>query len=335
MSEIPVTRAAHLFPFIDILYDIGVPVERELLRAKLPILIEEMPNAYISENLALDFASKCARLEDLKDFGWMAAKHLYISQLSPTFLHGISQGQTLHQRLGQFISLMWLENPLLSGGVHRINGETQITCNLGGNVPDNRLQLSEWIQVMSLITIVRQGASSDWTPIEISFQSDFQPCDDALEHFGNTRMVFGQRETSITVPSALLAIPAQSPAKPIVSSKVHSRPSDHIRPSLAGSLRAAIEPYLADRYPSIELAAEIAGTSKRSLQRKLKKVGMSYSDIVEGARFEIAERALSQTDNRIIDIGFSCGYDDPSHFARAFRRISGMSPREYRVSCAV
>jgi len=33
-----------------------------------------------------------------------------------------------------------------------------------------------------------------------------------------------------------------------------------------------------------------------------------------------------------LDIAQAAGYRDPSNFARAFRRIAGVSPREYRLS---
>jgi AraC-like DNA-binding protein len=32
----------------------------------------------------------------------------------------------------------------------------------------------------------------------------------------------------------------------------------------------------------------------------------------------------------LIDIAFASGYSDPAHFTRAFRRISGVSPRQFR-----
>jgi hypothetical protein len=33
---------------------------------------------------------------------------------------------------------------------------------------------------------------------------------------------------------------------------------------------------------------------------------------------------------KIIDVAYSAGYENPQHFSRAFRRISGLSPRSYR-----
>ncbi len=39
---------------------------------------------------------------------------------------------------------------------------------------------------------------------------------------------------------------------------------------------------------------------------------------------------LNQGDTKIIDIAYALGYEHPGHFSRAFRRVSGMSPKAYR-----
>jgi AraC-like DNA-binding protein len=39
---------------------------------------------------------------------------------------------------------------------------------------------------------------------------------------------------------------------------------------------------------------------------------------------------LTETDAAVIEVAFATAYGDPSHFSRAFRRLAGVSPREYR-----
>jgi AraC-like DNA-binding protein len=91
-----------------------------------------------------------------------------------------------------------------------------------------------------------------------------------------------------------------------------------------------LEPHFVDGYPQIALAAEIADTSVRTLQRRLAKQGVTYSEVVDRARFDVASRLLTETDTPSIQVAYATAYSDPSHFARAFRRIAGVSPREYR-----
>jgi AraC-like DNA-binding protein len=88
--------------------------------------------------------------------------------------------------------------------------------------------------------------------------------------------------------------------------------------------------YLDDRIPTIAEIAEMAGISIRTFQRKLSGAGVSYSDLLDGARFENAAKLLRDTNAKIIDVAFSSGYSDPAHFTRAFRRFSGVTPRKFR-----
>ena len=53
--EIAIVRAAHLYNCIEELREIGVPVERELARSRLPPWILENPDAYVSYALCLDW----------------------------------------------------------------------------------------------------------------------------------------------------------------------------------------------------------------------------------------------------------------------------------------
>ena len=100
--------------------------------------------------------------------------------------------------------------------------------------------------------------------------------------------------------------------------------------NIAARLKLALPSYLGDGYPAIEKAAVIAGTSVRSLQRALARLGTSYTALIQQIRFEEAVSFLSNPEEKIINIALELGYEDASHFARAFRRVAGTCPREYR-----
>jgi transcriptional regulator GlxA family with amidase domain len=98
-------------------------------------------------------------------------------------------------------------------------------------------------------------------------------------------------------------------------------------------LTQLISTYLGERVPSLTEVAEILGTSRRSLQRRLRDAGTSYSELTLHARYEAASELLRDTSVRVVDVACSLGYDDPSHFTRFFRRISGITPQHYRRMC--
>ena len=43
-----------------------------------------------------------------------------------------------------------------------------------------------------------------------------------------------------------------------------------------------------------------------------------------------SRKMLCESTGTVTEIAYSVGYSDPSNFARAFRRLTGVSSREYR-----
>jgi len=76
----------------------------------------------------------------------------------------------------------------------------------------------------------------------------------------------------------------------------------------------------------------MVGISSRTLRRRLNGLGVSYSAMVENTRFRVARRLLTESEVKLVDITYAVGYSDPSHFTRAFRRISGLTPSAFRRS---
>jgi len=59
--------------------------------------------------------------------------------------------------------------------------------------------------------------------------------------------------------------------------------------------------------------------------------GVSYSDLLEQTRVETANLRLDTSDVPLLDIATELGYRHSTHFSRAFRRVCGISPSEYRT----
>lgn len=81
---------------------------------------------------------------------------------------------------------------------------------------------------------------------------------------------------------------------------------------------------------TIASAAAYLGTSPRSLQRQVEALKLTYSEVVDEVRYELARELLAGRNLEIAKIGATLGYRDPSSFSRAFMRWSGTCPRDYR-----
>lgn len=84
----------------------------------------------------------------------------------------------------------------------------------------------------------------------------------------------------------------------------------------------------------IDVVAGAVGLSTRDLQRRLNRLGASYSGILRDARVRRAARAMLDTTTGLAEIGYAAGFADQAHFTREFRRILGASPAEWRRAAA-
>lgn len=101
-----------------------------------------------------------------------------------------------------------------------------------------------------------------------------------------------------------------------------------------GSIAERVEDYvrgaLHSGHCSIERCAQKMDVSVRTLQASLSKEGLRFSDILEQQRVEQAKVYLQEGHLSLDDIAAYLGYAEQSSFGRAFKRWTGVTPRQYR-----
>ncbi len=106
---------------------------------------------------------------------------------------------------------------------------------------------------------------------------------------------------------------------------------NHVGNPRIAAFETLIRSHLDQQWTLADYSAKLA-VSERHLRRMcLQATGMSAHMLVETIRLREACRLLAYTRMRVQEVGFALGYDDPAYFARAFRRVSGVSPSNYRT----
>jgi AraC-like DNA-binding protein len=95
-------------------------------------------------------------------------------------------------------------------------------------------------------------------------------------------------------------------------------------------VREVVARLLAEGAPDIRAVASALSTSARTLQRRLRGAGLTYAGLVQKVRCEAASHLLAKSGQTVGDVARMLGYSDPAHFARAFQRWTGLTPREFR-----
>lgn len=100
------------------------------------------------------------------------------------------------------------------------------------------------------------------------------------------------------------------------------------------SLVQQVEAYVAGTFRSgncsIAGCANRLGHSARTLQKRLTRLGTSFSEVVEMQRIEAAKDMLRMTRNTLDEIADNLGYSEKSSFCRAFKRATLTTPNTYR-----
>jgi AraC-like DNA-binding protein len=99
------------------------------------------------------------------------------------------------------------------------------------------------------------------------------------------------------------------------------------------ALRAHMRRNIADPGFAPRRAAADLGISLRALHRLFAEAGTSFGRSLLEARLDASRRILddpAQAGRAISDIAFACGFNELSHFSRAFRARFGLPPRAYR-----
>ena len=83
-------------------------------------------------------------------------------------------------------------------------------------------------------------------------------------------------------------------------------------------------------WPELKDVAQQLNISEATVQRRLKHEGVSYQQLKNEIRCDIAIERLSKTNDSIPDISEDLSFHDPSAFHRAFKKWTGVSPGAYR-----
>lgn len=89
---------------------------------------------------------------------------------------------------------------------------------------------------------------------------------------------------------------------------------------------------LTDGDVGIESVSQHLGLGPRTFQRRLNDEGTTYRALVSQARAQRAIDLLRETDVPVFEIAVDLGHSSSSHFTRAFQKMIGRIPNEFRRS---
>jgi len=327
MKNIELVDVSSLQPFLQCLKDRSIDYERYFDQQSIPSEMVLSGHGKIFKRQAWRFFEEVEQNEGLHTLGFLDDDRSNILSLG-ALGQILTTSVTLKDAIDTFCLLV---NQLAEGNTCWLQQgpvSSQLLCYTQGL--DRTARVSDHYTTVVLKEVIRLAAGPDWEAEIIWLYT--KPSDEIhkLKALRTTRVFFEQKVTGIAFPSRFLDQPIVQPAAKTNEISIdlnHTTVNGSLSSSLQTVLQSLLEHHI---LPTADEAAEILGSSRTSLYRALATEGSNYRHIIERMRFNMAKQLLADKTISIKSIAFELSYTDPANFIRAFRRLSGFSPNQYR-----
>lgn len=173
---------------------------------------------------------------------------------------------------------------------------------------------------------------ADWLPVQIELDCARPRSTAPYEDLFRCPVLFGAPAVTVVIRRHhLAACPAPVRAGPVLTLEDVARDIPAAPQDVLSVISEQIRRQILSGSVSIDLVARAMDTSIRSLQRELSREGTDFRSMTNALRVARARELLRGTEASITNIAADIGYSSLSNFTRAFRKSSGISPRQFRA----
>jgi AraC-like DNA-binding protein len=217
----------------------------------------------------------------------------------------------------------------------RATKEAVVTLNyVGVERQSDRHQIEFWL--VSVVRLCRQFANRRLVPSRVRVIHHRKKTPAELRSFLGCEIEFASSVDEVVFPEAVKLMPISS-ADPHLNELLirYCEEALERRGPERTTLRSSVENAMAPLLPhgkatAVETARRI-GMSRRTLVRKLSSDGLTFSEISEELKVNLAKHYLRDGDLPISQVAWLLGYREISAFTHAFRRWTGMTPSQLRT----
>lgn len=197
--------------------------------------------------------------------------------------------------------------------------------------------LHDAVAIAALVTFLRRQVENPPPPTLIAFtHAAPAPAAErqAYERFFGCPVRFGDSHTRVRFPMAYLAIPM--PHSDPGLRTLLDRQAQALLLALPDSdafdraLQQTMLNLLPDANATLPRAAKELHVSVRTLQRRLDARGLTWQQLLDRMREQLARQYLADRALTLSDIALLLGFSEQSAFTRAFRRWTGGTPAQLR-----
>jgi AraC-like DNA-binding protein len=184
-----------------------------------------------------------------------------------------------------------------------------------------------------IVNLSRAAYGPDFQLAKVTFQHEAPDCVSRFNDFFAAPVEFSAAENALWMESRMVSEPLVT-ANPELA-RVNDRVvTDYLAQLDRSDVSMRVKSKLIEKLPGGEVSEEgIASSinvSQRSLQRRLKEQGISFTQLLENTRRELSLQYVRDPQHSFNEVAFLLGFAEPGNFSRAFKRWYGKSPSQFR-----
>jgi AraC-like DNA-binding protein len=313
-----------------VLQEFGVDLEEALASAGLRSDIFSDPDNAIEYPRLQRLLAACERLTRCDHIAFLAARRTRLADFGLAGRAAVC-GTTAGEGLREFVARFNLHvgattvSLLTSGGFARL----VYAISVRGIADARQFQLGA---VAIMFNILQDLFGQQWLPVVATFAtrapSNLRP----FHLFFRAPLRFDSDESAVIFERHWLdrPLPPVDPAfRSQVAAEVRERQAA-ILENFPAAVRRMVRKRLIIGQSGMDEVAAAFGMHRRTLDRHLGRHGVLYGELVASVKEDVARQLLRDTRLPVQRVAESLHFSSAANFATAFRRWTGMTPREYR-----
>jgi len=324
-------RGRSLEGFADCVRSLGGDPAVVFRLAGLDATLLGTPHGWVSFRAILNAYEIASRMLAEPAFGTKLVEFRDLRYLGPLLLYA-RHSKDLEGALGDLFRYLSIQNT----AVHATLAVAEPLATVSIRLPDRlREHANQWIEE-SLVTLHRtmNEVTGERLPIVhvLLRHAPLRSLRSYAETFG-AELRFEQAVDGLQFDAAILgrAIPQADAHVHDFMERYLSERVPRGAEDLVAASNAVMETLIPASQAKLELVAQHLNLHPRTFQRRLHRLGCSFSDLLDDKRRQMAEQLLREGNLPLTHIALCLGYAEQSAFNHAFERWHGVAPSRWQV----